>query len=133
MEFWPHMLLLVIDIHVKVQVHVYLNINLCTCTCIFVYNIITKYVRNVNGHNVLVHVSYSIITLFPFLFYFPGVADGVGGWRNYGIDPAAFPRTLMNICERVVKEEHLNLKTPVKVIEASYEELLEQKTPLIGL
>lgn len=61
-----------------------------------------------------------------------GVADGVGGWRNYGIDPAAFPRTLMNICERVVVEDRLNLSSPVKVIEASYQELLEQKTPLIG-
>lgn len=61
-----------------------------------------------------------------------GVADGVGGWRNYGIDPAAFPRTLMNICERVVLEDRLNLRSPVKVIEASYKELLEQKTPLMG-
>ncbi|CAG2185721.1 PPTC7 [Mytilus edulis] len=61
-----------------------------------------------------------------------GVADGVGGWRNYGIDPAAFPRTLMNICERVVVEDRLNLSSPIKVIEASYQELLEQKTPLIG-
>ena len=62
-----------------------------------------------------------------------GVADGVGGWRNYGIDPALFPRTLMNICERVVVEDRLNLRSPVQVIEASYQELLESKTPLIGL
>jgi hypothetical protein len=73
--------------------------------------------------------------LFCFLYINleTGVADGVGGWRNYGIDPAAFPRTLMNICERVVVEDYLNLRSPVKVIEAGYQELLEQKTPLVGL
>ncbi|KAF8767774.1 Protein phosphatase PTC7 like protein [Argiope bruennichi] len=31
-----------------------------------------------------------------------GVADGVGGWRNYGIDPSLFSYTLMETCERLL-------------------------------
>ncbi|KAL1140538.1 hypothetical protein AAG570_000468 [Ranatra chinensis] len=31
-----------------------------------------------------------------------GVADGVGGWRHYGIDPGEFSTFLMRTCERLV-------------------------------
>ncbi|KAH6931916.1 hypothetical protein HPB50_001468 [Hyalomma asiaticum] len=31
-----------------------------------------------------------------------GVADGVGGWRTYGVDPSLFSTALMRNCERVV-------------------------------
>ncbi|XP_060075741.1 protein phosphatase PTC7 homolog [Ylistrum balloti] len=61
-----------------------------------------------------------------------GVADGVGGWRNYGVDPSAFPKTLMTTCERMVKEGRFNPRTPVKIIQASYEEMQHQKIPLVG-
>ncbi|XP_061196312.1 protein phosphatase PTC7 homolog [Saccostrea echinata] len=61
-----------------------------------------------------------------------GVADGVGGWRNYGIDPSAFPRSLMETCERMVREGRFNAHAPATVIAASYYELQEMKTPLIG-
>ncbi|KAL5016439.1 hypothetical protein ScPMuIL_006028 [Solemya velum] len=61
-----------------------------------------------------------------------GVADGVGGWRNYGIDPSAFPHALMKTCERMVKEGRIHPRSPANIIEASYDELLEQKIPLLG-
>ena len=32
-----------------------------------------------------------------------GVADGVGGWRAYGVDPGLFSSNLMRNCERLVK------------------------------
>lgn len=32
-----------------------------------------------------------------------GVADGVGGWRRYGIDPSEFSSRLMKICFELVK------------------------------
>lgn len=62
-----------------------------------------------------------------------GVADGVGGWRNYGIDPSAFPRSLMETCERMVREGRFNAQAPATVIAASYYELQQMKTPLIGI
>jgi hypothetical protein len=34
-----------------------------------------------------------------------GVADGVGGWNNVGVDPSAMSRTLMQQCENVTKEQ----------------------------
>ncbi|XP_067663217.1 protein phosphatase PTC7 homolog [Haliotis asinina] len=61
-----------------------------------------------------------------------GVADGVGGWRSYGIDPSAFPRILMATCERMVQEGCFRPQAPATVIAASYQELMEQKVPLIG-
>ena len=33
-----------------------------------------------------------------------GVADGVSGWENYGINPAAFSRELMNQSEKMIRE-----------------------------
>lgn len=32
-----------------------------------------------------------------------GVADGVGGWFQYGIDPSLFSQQLMNECKRIIK------------------------------
>jgi protein phosphatase PTC7 len=61
-----------------------------------------------------------------------GVADGVGGWRTYGVDPSLFPSTLMTTCERIVSRGHFQPQQPVGVIAASYYELLENKAPLIG-
>ncbi|CAG5122817.1 unnamed protein product [Candidula unifasciata] len=61
-----------------------------------------------------------------------GVADGVGGWRNYGIDPSTFPRTLMMVCERMVREGHCLPQSPAKIIAAGYSEMMEQKVPTLG-
>ena len=33
-----------------------------------------------------------------------GVADGVGGWKKYGIDPSQFSSQLMRNCADIVNE-----------------------------
>lgn len=61
-----------------------------------------------------------------------GVADGVGGWRNYGIDAGEFSNYLMRTCERIVQSECFNPQQPVDLLANSYYELLEQKKPILG-
>ncbi|XP_072164491.1 protein phosphatase PTC7 homolog [Diadema setosum] len=61
-----------------------------------------------------------------------GVADGVGGWRDYGIDPSQFPCQLMKMCKRMVREGRFDPQSPVAIIATSYQELLENKAPLMG-
>lgn len=61
-----------------------------------------------------------------------GVADGVGGWRNYGIDPSRFSYTLMETCERLVVSGKFNPRNPGHLIAASYYELKEHKEQIIG-
>lgn len=65
-------------------------------------------------------------------FRFPGVADGVGGWRSYGIDPGEFSSFLMKTCERLVQSANFCPKQPVSLLAYSYCELLEQKKPILG-
>ncbi|KAL8180094.1 UNVERIFIED_CONTAM: Protein phosphatase PTC7 [Gekko kuhli] len=60
------------------------------------------------------------------------VADGVGGWRDYGVDPSQFSGTLMRTCERLVKEGRFVPSNPVGILTASYCELLQNKVPLLG-
>ncbi|XP_072443606.1 protein phosphatase PTC7 homolog isoform X1 [Chiloscyllium punctatum] len=61
-----------------------------------------------------------------------GVADGVGGWRDYGVDPSQFSGTLMRTCERLVREGRFVPTNPVGILTASYCELLQNKVPLLG-
>jgi protein phosphatase PTC7 len=61
-----------------------------------------------------------------------GVADGVGGWRNYGIDAGEFSNYLMRTCERIVQSECFNPQQPVDLLANSYYELLEHKKPILG-
>lgn len=63
---------------------------------------------------------------------FVGVADGVGGWRNYGIDPGEFSSFLMSTCSRLVQSSNFNPERPVSLIANSYNELLEHKEPILG-
>lgn len=67
-----------------------------------------------------------------FFDIFLGVADGVGGWRSYGIDPGEFSSFLMRTCERLVESTNFNPKQPVSLLSYSYCELLEQKKPILG-
>uniref|UniRef100_A0ACB8FZG7 Uncharacterized protein n=1 Tax=Sphaerodactylus townsendi TaxID=933632 RepID=A0ACB8FZG7_9SAUR len=60
------------------------------------------------------------------------VADGVGGWRDYGVDPSQFSGTLMRTCERLVKEGRFVPSNPVGILTTSYSELLQNKVPLLG-
>ncbi|XP_023232950.1 protein phosphatase PTC7 homolog [Centruroides sculpturatus] len=61
-----------------------------------------------------------------------GVADGVGGWRTYGVDPSQFSSSLMRTCERIVLSGRFNPQSPAGIIAASYYELLENKEHIIG-
>jgi protein phosphatase PTC7 len=61
-----------------------------------------------------------------------GVADGVGGWRNYGIDAGEFSNFLMRTCERLVQSNIFNPQHPVDLLANSYYELLEHKKPILG-
>lgn len=38
-----------------------------------------------------------------------GIADGVGGWNAYGIDPAGFSNQLMSECKKLVKRKEFEL------------------------
>lgn len=67
-----------------------------------------------------------------FLFCSSGVADGVGGWRDYGVDPSQFSATLMRTCERLVKEGRFTPSNPVGILTSGYYELLQNKVPLLG-
>lgn len=61
-----------------------------------------------------------------------GVADGVGGWRNYGIDAGEFSNFLMRTCERLVQSSSFHPHQPVELLAGSYYELLEHKKPILG-
>lgn len=61
------------------------------------------------------------------------MADGVGGWRTYGIDPSLFPQSLMAVCERLVREGRFEPQQPVNILSASYHEVQQDKVPLIGM
>ena len=68
-----------------------------------------------------------------------GVADGVGGWREVGVDPSKFSSSLMKTCKRFVEqnpdsfdENIVNRKTPIEILSQSYNTLLENKNNLIG-
>jgi len=61
-----------------------------------------------------------------------GVADGVGGWRTYGVDPSQFPKSLMAACERMVHSGQFTPRCPVDVLSSGYQEIQQDKAPLIG-
>lgn len=61
-----------------------------------------------------------------------GVADGVGGWRHYGIDPGEFSSFLMRTCERLVSMGRFTPSEPAGLLARSYYELLENKQPILG-
>ncbi|XP_035227400.1 protein phosphatase PTC7 homolog [Stegodyphus dumicola] len=61
-----------------------------------------------------------------------GVADGVGGWRDYGFDPSRFSYSLMETCERLVVTGRFNPRSPGNLIANSYYELKENKDQIVG-
>lgn len=81
--------------------------------------------KNLVLESICVHIT----LVFCFLL---GVADGVGGWRDYGVDPSQFSGTLMRTCERLVKEGRFVPSNPVGILTAGYCELLQNKVPLLG-
>lgn len=58
------------------------------------------------------------------------MADGVGGWRNYGIDPSEFSSRLMKLCQKIVLKGNICYEPPrptgsstacVLIVQISYE------------
>lgn len=70
--------------------------------------------------------------ILMFLLLYLGVADGVGGWRHYGIDPGEFSAFLMRTCERLVSSGRFIPTEPAGLLARSYYELLESKQPILG-
>lgn len=61
-----------------------------------------------------------------------GVADGVGGWRAYGVDPGLFSLNLMRSCERLVKAGYFSKDQPSQLLKSGFLEMQESKRPIIG-
>ncbi|TPP56179.1 PTC7 protein phosphatase a [Fasciola gigantica] len=64
--------------------------------------------------------------------YVLGVADGVGGWRTYGVDPGRFSRAIVRNCERLVNTGRFKPDQPELLIAHSYEDVLTSKDPIMG-
>ncbi|OLY81064.1 Protein phosphatase PTC7-like protein [Smittium mucronatum] len=65
-----------------------------------------------------------------------GVADGVGGWNDSGIDPSVFSRTLTNYITRVGRTQWTLHQTdslePSKIISLAYAHMINDDHPLFG-
>ncbi|RTG81081.1 protein phosphatase PTC7, partial [Schistosoma bovis] len=61
-----------------------------------------------------------------------GVADGVGGWRSYGVDPGRFSRAVMKNCERVVNSGRFIPDKLEVLIAQCYEDVLNSKELILG-
>lgn len=83
-------------------------------------------------NHIILHQIIKTLKNTSTLFFFSGVADGVGGWRTYGIDPSLFSNTLMRTCERLVTMGRFNARSPSSIIANSYYELMESKEQIIG-
>ncbi|CAH8606573.1 unnamed protein product [Dicrocoelium dendriticum] len=70
--------------------------------------------------------------MLELLFFLTGVADGVGGWRAYGVDPGRFSRAVMRHCERLVLSGRSDLRKPCFLIAQSYEDVLTSKDSILG-
>lgn len=61
-----------------------------------------------------------------------GVADGVGGWRAYGVDPGQFSMNLMKCCERLVVAGYFQGCQPASLLAQGFREMQENKQQIIG-
>ncbi|CAD5213351.1 unnamed protein product [Bursaphelenchus okinawaensis] len=59
-----------------------------------------------------------------------GVADGVGGWRKYGIDPSEFSSNLMKHCEKIVEAGEFKPDRPDLIISKAFERLAVSPRPI---
>jgi protein phosphatase PTC7 len=72
--------------------------------------------------------------IIKFLLLNPGVADGVGSWREHGIDPSLFSSSLMDACKSLIDNKLLDLNplTLKELLSKGYKQLLEDKQCIIG-
>jgi len=62
--------------------------------------------------------------------YVLGVADGVGGWNEMGIDPSLFSNNLMKNCQRLVKEGNFFNDKPMELLDSAYYEMELAEKPI---
>ena len=60
-----------------------------------------------------------------------GVADGVGGWKDWGVDPSQFSNTLMEAAKRYC-ETHRRELNPETILTHAYERVLQEKKVSAG-
>jgi hypothetical protein len=58
------------------------------------------------------------------------VADGVGGWRQYGVDPAEFSSNLMKNCSEIVKTGDFHPDRPDLIIASAFDKLAISPRPI---
>ncbi|KEG13257.1 protein phosphatase 2C [Trypanosoma grayi] len=60
-----------------------------------------------------------------------GVADGVGGWRDEGVDPALFANSLMENA-KLFSETHRNELNPELIMQSAFDKVLNDKKVKAG-
>ena len=64
---------------------------------------------------------------------FAAVADGVGGWRDYGVDPGDFSYSLLRSVDHVTNvSKNWSARNPVVLLATAFRELLHSKRPITG-
>ena len=61
-----------------------------------------------------------------------GVADGVGGWRQFGVDPSKFSQQLMQNCEQLITSGHFSSDRPIQLLANAYSEMKQSKKLAYG-
>ncbi|KAI8046237.1 protein phosphatase PTC7 homolog fig isoform X2 [Drosophila gunungcola] len=61
-----------------------------------------------------------------------GVADGVGGWRDMGVDAGRFAKELMSCCSGRAQHSDFDGRNPRDLLIAGYQELSDRKHPVVG-
>ncbi|CAI4222257.1 unnamed protein product [Auanema sp. JU1783] len=59
-----------------------------------------------------------------------GVADGVGGWRKYGVDPSEFSSKLMKQCEERVVKGDFDPRFPEEILAKAFTATAESPRPV---
>jgi len=61
-----------------------------------------------------------------------GVADGVGGWRDLGVDAGRFAKELMSCCSGQTQSSGFDGRNPRDLLIAGYQELTHRENPVVG-
>ncbi|XP_017076313.2 protein phosphatase PTC7 homolog fig [Drosophila eugracilis] len=61
-----------------------------------------------------------------------GVADGVGGWRDMGVDAGRFAKELMSCCSGKAQQSGFDGRSPRDLLIAGYQELTRREHPVVG-
>jgi protein phosphatase PTC7 len=60
----------------------------------------------------------------------PGVADGVGGWAEMGIDPGEYARKLMSSAKESAGKTPISREAPLRILTDAYYATHVQARPL---